>query len=131
MVTDQISDFIIKIKNAAQAGKPSVSVSYSGIKNAIASVLEKEGYVKNETKKDAAATTRKVEVSLVYEAGKSKIHDIARISKISRRLYSKATKISPFKNGRGRTIITTSKGVMTDRDARKQGLGGELLFKIW
>lgn len=131
MVTDQISDFIIKMKNAARAGKQSVSVGYSGIKNSIADVLEKEGFVKNETKKDAASTTRKVEVSIIFEGGKPKLNDVERISKVSRRLYVKATKIVPFKNGKGRTIITTSKGVMTDRDARKQGLGGELLFKIW
>jgi small subunit ribosomal protein S8 len=129
MVTDPISDLIINIKNANFAGKESISIFHSKLKEAIAEVLVKEGYVKAVSKKKKS---NKFDITLAYDAnGKSKIREISRMSKPSRRMYFGADEIKPFKNGYGRVIISTSKGIVTDKEAKKQKLGGETLFKIW
>ncbi len=129
MVADPISNFIINIKNANFAGKESVSIFHSNLKEAIADLMVKEGFIKAVSKKKK---TNKFDITLAYaENGKAKIREIQRISKPSKRVYFGAGEIKPFKNGYGRVILSTSKGVMTDKEAKKQKLGGELLFKIW
>ena len=129
MVADPISNFIINIKNANFAGKESVSIFHSNLKEAIADLMVKEGFIKAVSKKKK---TNKFDITLAYaENGKAKIREIQRISKPSKRVYFGADEIKPFKNGYGRVILSTSKGVMTDKEAKKQKLGGELLFKIW
>jgi len=129
MVTDPISDLIIKIKNANFAGKESVSIFHSKLKEAVAEVMVKEGFVKAVSKKKK---TNQFDITLAYtEDGKAKIREIKRVSKPSRRIYFGADEIKPFKNGFGRVILSTSKGIMTDKEAKKQKLGGEILFKVW
>ncbi len=131
MVTDPISDYIIKIKNAAIVGKHDVIVfPYSNIKAAITDLLEKEGFIKNVTKK-VKKGNKTIEVELVFVGEKAKVEGVERISKPSKRVYAGSTSVAPVKNGFGRVVISTSKGVMTDKDARKEKVGGELLFKIW
>ncbi len=128
MVTDPVSDLIIQIKNAGKVRKESVLLPYSKLKEAIANVLVAEGYLKSVTKKKTSPT---LEVVLNYHNGESKIKEVQRISKPSRRIYKGFEDIHPMKGGFGKTIFSTPKGILTDRQAIKEKVGGEVLFKIW
>ena len=129
MVTDIIGDFIIRIKNANFANKESVSVYTSKTKTAIADTLARAGYIKSFSKN---STGRMLDVVLNYKSDKSpKITGVQRISKPSRRIYQKSTEIKPFKSGFGATIISTPNGILSNKEAVKQKVGGEVLFKIW
>lgn len=130
-MVDPIAQLIIKLKNANIAGKQSASIPYSKLKEAILVSLEKAGYVKSFSKK-GKKVTKSLEVELAYEDGnKSKIQGVERVSKLSRRIYKKADELRSVRNGYGYFIITTPKGILTDREARKEKVGGEVLFKIW
>ena len=130
MVTDHLSDFLIRLKNARTASSPVVSYPYSKFINAVAEALQKEGYI---TISERKKKTRKfLEVALVSSAeGGHKLHDLVRVSKPSRRVYRHYKNVYPVLSGLGRTVLSTNKGVMTDRQARKEKVGGEVLFKIW
>lgn len=128
MVTDPIADFIIRIKNAGKVHKESVSLHYSKLIEAIALVLVTEGYLKSVVKKKTSPT---LEVILNYHNGESKIKEVERISKSSRRVYKGFEDIHPAKGGFGKTIFSTPKGILTDRQAIREKVGGEVLFKIW
>ena len=129
MVTDIIGDFIIRIKNANLVGKESVSVYISKNKVAVADALVRAGYIKSFSKN---STGRLLEVVLAYKADKSsKIGGVQRVSKPSRRVYQKSSEIRPFKNGFGTTIFSTPAGILTNKEAVKQKVGGEVLFRIW
>ena len=131
MVKDTLSDYISNIKNAAASQKELVTLPYSNLLMAVTDLLEKEGYVKNATKKGKKGV-KTVEIKLVYtSANLTRMHGAERISKPSKRIYVGSTEIPRVKNGFGTLVVSTSKGVMTDVQARKDGLGGELLFKIW
>ncbi len=127
---DSISNLIIQIKNGSAAGKESVTVSYSKMKEAILDVLEKEGYVQ-EVAKRGKKIHKSLEVGLVYDEYGPRVKGVERISKLSKRLYGGAKDLRPVKQGHGIMILTTPKGVMSDAQARKENVGGELLFKIW
>ena len=129
-MTDPISDMIIRIQNGSRARKESVAIPFSKLKFEIASALEKEGYIKGVAKK-GKKITKAIEVGLLYEAGRPLIQGVKRISKPSRRVYEKASEIRPVKNGFGSSIISTPKGIRTGAHARKEKLGGEVLFQIW
>jgi small subunit ribosomal protein S8 len=140
MVTDPIADFITRIKNASDAKKASVSMPYSALKESIAHVLHKAGYVKTvESKGKKIVKTLEVELAYIPTpanvganvVGEAVVHGVDRVSKPSRRVYQKAKDIRPFKNGFGNVVLSTPKGIMLDIDARKQKVGGEVLFKIW
>jgi len=127
---DTISNFIIKVKNAGNAGLSSTTAPYSKLKASIAEVLKKEGFIKNFEEKMEKG--RKVlVVSLFSENRVPKIKGVQRISKPSKRIYKKVNEIRSVKNGYGALILSTSLGVMTGREAKKQKLGGEALFSIW
>jgi small subunit ribosomal protein S8 len=130
MVTDPISNFIISIKNASDARKDSISVPYSALKENIAHVLMKGGYV-SAVEKKGKKVIKTLEVGLVYIGDEPRVHGVDRISKPSRRVYQGAKDIRMFKSGFGNTVISTPKGVLLDVDAKKNKVGGEVLFKIW
>ncbi|MEK7642157.1 MAG: 30S ribosomal protein S8 [Patescibacteria group bacterium] len=128
MVTDSISDFIIRLKNASDAKKPSVLVSQSKLAENIAHALKKSGYLTSvEKNKD----THEIKLGIVYFSGEPRIHGVERISKSSRRIYQKASDIRVFRSGFGNTFLSTPKGIMIDMEAKKLKVGGEVLFKIW
>ncbi|MFA7252872.1 MAG: 30S ribosomal protein S8 [Candidatus Paceibacterota bacterium] len=129
MVGDPIADFITRLKTAGKARKESVSLPYSKLKEAIAKVLVSEGYLKSlsDKKKDKGI----LEVVLNYHDNESKIKEVQRISKSSRRVYKGFAEIHPARGGFVKTILSTPKGIMTDRQAVKEKVGGEVLFKIW
>lgn len=129
MVTDIIGDFIIRIKNANLVGKEAISVYTSKNKEAVADALLRAGYIKSFSKN---ATGKMLDVVLSYKSDKTpKITNVQRISKPSRRVYQKSTEIRPFKSGFGATIISTPAGILSNKEAVKQKVGGEVLFKIW
>ena len=128
---DQIANMMNMIKNASRVGHEFVVVSHSKIKFAIAECLVKEGYLKSVTKK-----TKKgfpiIELGLIYtEDGDPKISGVDRISKSSCRVYKGVKDIKTTKNNYGLTIFSTPKGILTDKQARKEMVGGEVLFKLW
>lgn len=127
---DQISNFIIKLKNAGNAGQEVVSVPASKLKLSIVEVLKKEGFVKDFTEKSEKGRPVIV-VSLFSENRIPKIKGVKRISKPSKRVYKKSTELRSVKNGYGALILSTSAGVMTGREAKAAKLGGEALFQIW
>jgi len=134
MITDPIADMLNRIKNANAVKADHVAVPSSKVKAKIAALLKEAGYVANVEKKKKKA--RKVEhdyldLELKYTDGQSAINGIKLISRPSRHIYVKTGKIKPVRSGFGTMVISTSKGVMTAQEARKQRLGGEILFEIW
>jgi small subunit ribosomal protein S8 len=121
---------IIMLKNASRAGHESVVLPHSKIKNAILECLKKEGYVKDISKKVKKGHPI-LEVELVYNEKMPKINEAERISKQSRRVYFGVTDIHKVRNGTGVLILSTPKGILSGRDARKEQVGGEALFRMW
>lgn len=131
---DPIADMLIRIKNAARAHAPSVVVPHSEIKFQIAALLMKAGFlsdVQRRTKKVGKQSHKNIEMTLVYADGDAKFHDVRRVSKISRRVFIGKNELYPIKSGLGMAIISTSKGIMSDTEARKAGVGGEVVAHVW
>jgi small subunit ribosomal protein S8 len=127
---DPIANMITGIKNAGNAGRDSLSLPYSRIKENIANVLKKEGFIKNAEKKMVGNKPVLV-VNLFMENRIPKIKGVSRISKTSKRIYKKFSEIRLVKNGYGAVVLSTPKGILSGRDARKEKVGGEILFTIW
>jgi len=127
---DQIANMINMIKNANRVGHESIFVPYSKVKHAIAECLVKEGFLKGASKK-AKKGIPVLEVELAYVDGAPKVNGVDRVSKLSRRVYAGVKSIKSTRSGYGSTILTTPKGILTDKQARKEMVGGEVLFKIW
>lgn len=126
MMTDPVADMLTRIRNAQRAEKQSVAMPASKLKAAIAQVLKEEGYIEGFGLRevDGKAT---LEVSLKYYAGKPVIEKIERVSRPGLRIYRPKDDLPKVMNGLGVAIVSTSKGVMTDRKARGLGVGGEVL----
>ena len=130
-MTDPIADMLTRIRNAGNAKMSSVDIPGSRLKRNIAEVLKKQGYIKNYKfiQDDKQGTVR---VYLKYTDKKDHaIYGLERASKPSRRYYVKSKDIKPVLNGMGIAILSTSKGIMTDMEARKENVGGEVLCRIW
>ncbi len=131
MHTDPISDFLTRIRNASRAGKAETSAPHSKLKAAIAKVLLNEGFV-SEVKDGTDENGHKtLVIVLKYVDGDASINGIERVSKPGLRLYTKSTEIPRVLNGLGVCILSTPKGVMRDREARRQKLGGEMICNVW
>jgi len=131
MVTDPIADFLIRLKNAGAIKKDNVSMPHSAFKHAIAEKLKEAGYVKTVEKKGKKAR-KTLDVTLKYdETGLHAIHGVKRVSKPARRVYKSVLEIVPVRYGHGMLVLSTPKGIMTDKEARKEKIGGEALFEIW
>ncbi len=129
-MTDPIADMIIRIKNASDSKKESVILPYSKLKLAILEVLSTEGFVKSVTKK-GKKVVKWIEVGLVYKDGMPKVQGVTRESKSSKRMYYKAKDIRPVRSGYGILVLSSPAGIITDKTARRDNIGGEPLFKIW
>ena len=132
VVNDPIADMLTRIRNAQVAKHDTVEMPASKAKNAIAKILLDEGYVKSvENINDGVQGT--IKITLKYVDGKSKpvIAGLKRISKPGLRVYAKCDEMPKVLGGLGIAIVSTSKGLMTDKDARKNNLGGEVLAYIW
>ena len=128
--TDQIADLLTRIRNNLMVGKNEVYLPTSKLKVAVVEALKKAGYLADFEVIDHSP--RNVLHVTIAEAGKvAAIHEIEKVSKPGRRVYVAADEIPKIKSGRGLVLISTSKGIMTGRDAVKNRLGGELLVKVW
>jgi small subunit ribosomal protein S8 len=131
----QIGDMLIRIKNAQAVGKEQVSIPFSIVKLNIANVLKESGYigkVERKKRKSKKSEHEYLDLTLRYgEDGEGKIENIKMISKPSRRMYINSGGIKKIRSGHGIAVISTPKGVMTSKDARKSNHGGEILFEIW
>lgn len=130
MVSDPVGDFIVSLKNAGAIRKASVSVPYSAFKMAIAEKLKEAGFIADVEKK-GKKVRKNLDVTLKYAAGVHAIAGVKRISKPGRRMYKSSREITPVRYGYGALILSTPKGVLTDKEARKAKVGGEALFEIW
>lgn len=128
-MSDPIADMLTRIRNAQMVQKPSVSLPSSKVKVAIAQVLKDEGYIDGFKIKTADGKSE-LEIALKYYAGRAVIERIERVSRPGLRIYKGRDAIPQVMNGLGVAIVTTPKGVMTDRKARATGLGGEVLCYV-
>lgn len=128
--TDQIADLITRIRNADNVGKSEIRVPTSKLKVAVVEVLAKNGYIASYDIEEGKP--RGILHVVIKNAGEvSRINEIEKVSKPGRRVYTAAEDIPTIKSGRGTVIISTSKGLMTGKDAKKNRLGGEILVKVW
>ena len=127
---DSISNMLIIMKNGSLAGKESVLLPYSKMKLAIAECLKKEGYVGSVTKK-VKKDQPVLEVGLLYVDKKPKVTEVEIISKQSRRVYFGMKDIHTVRSGSGLLVLSTPKGILSGKDARKEHVGGEALFRVW
>ena len=129
-MVDPIADMLNRIKTAQAVQKELVEVPFSQIKYAIAKVLERRGFVKNVDFK-GKRTKKFIEIGLKYRSGEPQITGVKRVSRPGQRLYASSAKIKRVRGGLGISILSTSKGLMTDGEARKENIGGEVLCEIW
>jgi len=129
-MTDPIADMLTRIRNAVAVKKAEVLIPFSKVKFNIAKVLEKENYVGSVEKVDQDRSPQ-IKVVLKYDAGQPAITHLKRISKPGQKIYINNQEIKKVLNGYGLSIISTSRGILTDQEARQQKLGGELMCEIW
>lgn len=128
-MSDPIADMLTRIRNAQQVDKTTVTMPSSKVKVAIAKVLQEEGYIDGFQVKGEQAKPE-LEIALKYYAGRPVIERIERVSRPGLRIYRGRTSIPQVMNGLGVAIVSTSRGVMTDRKARATGVGGEVLCYV-
>lgn len=128
--TDPIADMLTRIRNAINVRKSEVSMPHSNVKEAVATLLKKNGFVADVKVADATIG-KTLRVVINGEEENARITEIVRLSKPGRRYYAGATEIPVVMRGRGIVIVSTSKGLMTGKEAKKQGIGGELICKVY
>lgn len=131
MVNDPIGDMIARIKNAAERRRSKVSTPASKMRERVLEVLAHEGYIRGFTLVQKPGAFPEFEVELKYFDGEPVIAEIARVSKPGRRVYSAISDLKPVRNGLGISILSTSKGVMSDTAAREANVGGEVLCRVY
>ncbi|MDT3697683.1 MAG: 30S ribosomal protein S8 [Ignavibacterium sp.] len=129
-VTDPISDFLVRIGNAAKAKKLRVEIPASKMKVGLAEILKRENYI-HDFSLIEDAKQNVIKIHLKYRDGSSAITGLKRISKPGLRIYKDSEKLPRVLNGLGTAVISTSKGLMTDKEARNQSIGGEVICYIW
>ena len=127
---DTIVDMLNRIRNAQLVEHPSVNIPFSNFKYEIAKILEKQGFL-GKVEKKGRKTRAVIEIALKYQDKRPIIQGLKRVSKQGQRIYSVKDKLKKVKGGFGMSVISTSKGLMTDKDARKQNLGGEIICEVW
>jgi len=130
MMTDPVTDMLNRIKNAQASQKEQVAVPFSNFKYEIAKLLESEKLVGKVEKKGRKAK-KVIEIALKYENKTPAISGMKKVSRPGQRIYSPAQNIKPIKGGYGISIVSTSKGLMTGKEAKRQKLGGEILCEVW
>lgn len=129
-MTDPIADMLTRIRNALAVGKTEVRLPFSRLKQSIAEQIVAAGFLDKVTV-DKEGTFPELVIKLHADDQPSRITDLERVSKPGRRLYAKSQEIPRVLGGRGVLIVSTSKGLLTDSEARKQKIGGELICKVW
>ncbi len=129
--TDLIADIFTMIRNAVMVNKESVVIPASKMAWSILEILKSEGYIENFKEQAASGAVKTLKVYLKYDAGEPAIQGLKRISRPGLRKYSRAAKIPSVLRGFGRAIVSTSQGLMTDRQAKEKNLGGEVVCYVW
>jgi small subunit ribosomal protein S8 len=129
-MTDPITDMLNQIRNALAVGKTEVLIPTSKIKKEIANLLSKEGFL-GEIKNGMKGKTKALKITLKYDNGLPAIAGLNRVSKPGQRIYEGFAEIKKVHGGFGISVVSTSKGLMTNKEARKQKLGGEVLCQVW
>ena len=129
-MVDPIADMLTRIRNAKAVQKPSVEIPFSKIKLEIAKTLLREGFLK-EAEQKGRKERKILEITLKYEDKISAISGIKKVSKPGQRIYSSSQELLKAKREGGTLLVSTSKGIMTDREARKNHMGGEIICEIW
>ena len=130
-MSDPIADMLTRIRNAQTVGHTEVSMPASRLKSAIAQVLKDEGYIEEYALRDADGGRRELRIGLKYYAGRPVIERLERVSKPGLRVYKDRDSLPKVMNGLGVAIVSTSRGVMTGRQAVEAGVGGEVLCNVW
>ena len=128
---DPIGDMIARIKNAAERRRAKVVTPASKLRQRVLDVLQSEGYIRGYSRSETAQGFAQFEIELKYYDGAPVIAEISRVSKPGRRVYSSIDDLKPIKNGLGISILSTSKGVMSDTAARDANVGGEVLCRVY
>ncbi|MBU1179484.1 30S ribosomal protein S8 [Patescibacteria group bacterium] len=129
MLSDPISDMLTRIRNAYMAGKRNIVLPSSKIKVSIANILKNNGYIGEI--KESGDKKKELAIILLYKDKKSAIQNIKRVSKPGRRIYASVSELPTVLNGYGIAIISTSTGIMTNKDAKKQKIGGEIICEVY
>jgi small subunit ribosomal protein S8 len=129
-MSDPVSDFLTRIRNAIQARKPSVECPRSNLKVRIAEILRQEGFVSSVSEANGKPQGR-LALELRWNSNGNAIRGLRRVSRPGQRWYVGARDLPKVRNGLGIAIVSTSRGVMTDREARKLGVGGEVICEVW
>ena len=129
-MTDTVADIIIRVKNSYMARHDQVTVPASGLREHVARVLVETGYLAN-VERVAKKPQDELILTLRYINGKPAMTDVKRVSKPGRRVYTGSGKLPRILSGYGTSVVSTSKGVMTSKQARAENIGGEVLFSIW
>lgn len=131
-ITDVIADMLTRIRNANSAKHETVDIPASNMKKAIARILTDEGYIKDYEVKETPDNQGVITVTLKYGENKTRIiQGIKRVSKPGLRIFASCEDLPKVKNGLGIAIVSTSKGIMTDKQARKENIGGEVIAFVW
>jgi len=131
MMTDPIADMLTRIRNAVRVEKSQIEMPVSRVKRGVAEVLKREGYIWDWAELDGTPS-KILKIDLKYGPnGERVIRNIRRVSKPGRRIYSRARDLKPVLQGLGIRVVSTSRGVVSDREARQKNLGGEVLCEVW
>jgi small subunit ribosomal protein S8 len=131
MMTDPIADMLTRIRNAVRVERPSVEMPLSKVRRGVADVLKREGYIWDWAEV-ASQPVKLLRLELKYGPnGERVIRHIKRVSKPGRRVYSRARDLKPILQGLGISVLSTSRGVVSDREARQRNLGGEVICEVW
>lgn len=130
-MSDMIGNFLTIIRNAIAVSKRSVEVPHSRMREAIAAVLKLEGFIRDYEVSVNEDNHKRLTVQLKYLNGESAIHELKRISKPGLRRYAGSNNIEPVISGLGISVLTTNRGVITDKQARKMAVGGEIICQVW
>lgn len=132
MMTDPIADMLTRIRNAVRIERPTVEVPTSKVKRGVADVLKREGFIWDWREVEGGAAVPSLQLELKYGPnGERLIRHIKRVSSPGRRVYSRSALLRPVLGGMGISILSTSSGVVSDREARQRKLGGEVLCELW
>lgn len=126
MSIDTVGDFLTIMRNGIMVSKPSVLVPVSTLKHQIALLLKEEGFIR-----DVIVEDRHMKIMLKYVGGESVIHEVNRVSTPSKRVYRGGDSIKPVIGGLGISVVTTNKGIMTDKKAKALNVGGEIICTVW
>jgi len=131
MSVDSVGDFLTIIRNGVRVAKPYVLAPFSLQRQAIARILKEEGFISNFAEQADDTGRKQLKVYLKYVDGESVIHEIKRVSKPGKRIYKNVRSIEPVIGGLGLSILTTDRGLLSHKDAKKFGIGGEIVCSVW